>query len=240
MNIIRFDNVDSPKFNADDFTISPPSTFQNGGISINTSFLKYKNRDCYIRFPPTIAYGVRKWPNSWTLTYQKSDCPDPEIENFNIFMHELEAFCKASACSPEINENQFKPFYVLPKENGAERMYLKIKTRYDDSGLRSPLAKVYNFAAKKISFHNCINSGATNPNSKGTYIPIVHIRGIYFGAHGSAPYKASVQMDITEMFFDQRSSLTSLGQDQLVSQLGSLYVNEDRKDVFDETDTESD
>ncbi len=238
--VIRFDK-EQTIFKEEDFSFNDPNTWDGGKIKITRSSLKFKKGECQIRFPPVLTFGLQKsefnTEAGYILTYPRDEEETPEQESFYKYVKELEKYYKnfilnldkkklPSFCQ-RITEDEIKPLFIYPKDKDGNidntkktRIYLKAKMYNNELKL-----DIYDYNARSINYKKCVNK-------KGRYIPIVMIKGIFFGNHGqNSNYKASLQMEISTLLFSLPPSM-----DPKIL-LGEEYVEETVENTFDEDKT---
>ena len=187
--------INAKDFNADQLNISEPKeikTKSNIKMKIaDISYLNDKNELCdlYITLPPVSTYGPYPQYN-----YNSSSKTEKDICGYTISYSNTEV-TKLFHSIQKIISNKSKKYIIKPvfvkNKNKNETAYFKVK-------MNGQTITTNFYSDKKCT--QAIN--ALDIVSKfGELTPMIHIRNIYFGAHGTSEYNCSLQINIAKAVF---------------------------------------
>lgn len=191
----------TPKtFNADKLNVSDPKEIKTkANISMKLSNISYSNEenepcDLYISLPAVETYGpypqykfnsINKSANDicgYTISYSNKDA-NKMFEKIN------------KICSKKLKKYTIKQVFNKNKNN-VEIAYFKLKMNGENIST--------NFYFNK----ECTKSiNALDIVSKyGSMTPMIYLRSIYFGGHGSSEYSANFQINVVKAIFNELQS----------------------------------
>ena len=203
------------QFNELNLVINEPKVYQakDSKIKITTSEILYKNSngelcDLFVKLPPIKAYGPSPQYDfnsknktleniqGYTISYSNS-IVEKMFEVINeVCQNKINEFVKSNL----IKKCILKPTFNYKKSgDGAKVAYFKLNTvRDNQSNLLTILTKISTCTKESLD--------PTETVSKfGTLTPMIHISKIYFGAHGTSEYGASIQSKVVRLQFTEIS-----------------------------------
>src|SRR6266496_4131199 len=189
--------ISPTEFKSDKLVISEPEqikTKKNFKMKISgISYLNNKDEPCelFLSLPNVETYG-----------------PFPQY-NFNATSKALKDICgyTISYSNEETNKlfqsiqklisRKFKKCNIKPVFNDKETAYLKVKMNGDSISTRF-------YSDKKCT--KSIN-GLDIVKKYGELTPMIQIRSIYFGSHGTSDYNCSLQINIAKAIFKEKQNI---------------------------------
>ena len=191
--------INAKDINIDKFDISEQKEIKTkNNIKMKIAEIGYMNDnneicDLYIILPtvetfgphPQYIFGSTKTLeniNGYTIAYSNKD-----ISKLFKTISKL--------CSKQFKKCNIKPVFVKNKDD-KEIAYLKLKMIGD---------KIATMFYSDKMCRKSIN-GLDLVSKFGTLTPMIHLRSIYFGAHGTLEYNASFQLNIVKAVFQEKLS----------------------------------
>src|SRR6266496_2417162 len=190
------------EFISDRFIISDPKEIKTkNSFKMKISEIYYINdqnqpSDLYISLPTVETYGPFPQYNFKSTSKNIKDISGYTISYSNEETNKLfESIQKI--ISKKFKKCNIKPVFTKNK-NGKETAYFKVKMNGDTISTRF-------YSDKK-----CTKSidGLDLVSKYGELTPMIHLRSIYFGSHGSSDYKCSLQIIIAKAIFQEKKNIT--------------------------------
>src|SRR5271163_3520515 len=211
--------INATDFKADNLVLSDCKEIKKGNLKLKISDISYlneKNELCalYIQLEEVEAFGP--FPqydfnskktvndiNGYTISYSND-------EACKLFKNILKI------CSNKFKKANIKPVFMENKKN--------IKTAYFKVKMNDK-----NIATEFYSDKKCTKSidGLDLVRKFGSLTPMLHLKFIYFGAHGTSEYNASLQMYISKALFIKKPRL-------IIPEL--TWSDDDEEDEDDDTE----
>src|SRR6266496_5102602 len=158
------------------------------------SYLNNKNEHCdlFLSLPTVETYGPFPQYNFNATSKALKDICGYTISYSN------ETVIKLFRDIQKLISRKFKKCNIKPVFNDKETAYLKVKMNSD------------NIATSFYSDKKCTKSinGLDIVKKYGELTPMIQIRSIYFGLHGSYDYKCSFQINIAKAIFIEKKNIT--------------------------------
>src|SRR5271163_377730 len=188
--------INATDFNADNLVLSDCKEIKKGNLKLKISDLSYlneKNELCalYIQLAEVETFGP--FPQ-YDFNSKKTV---NDINGYTISYSNDEAckLCKniLKICSNKFKKSNIKPVFIENKKN--------IKTAYFKVKMNDK-----NIATEFYSNKKCTESidGLDLVGKFGSLTPMLHLKSIYFGAHGTSEYNASFQIYISKALFIEK------------------------------------
>ena len=192
--------ITSNNFNADKLVISEVKELKiRGNIKMKIAEIFYKNEknelcDLYMSLPKLDTYGP--FPQ---YKFGSESKISENIVGYTI-SYQNESISKLFKNIQKIVSKQFKKYNIKPvfimNKNNIDTAYFKVKMNGKEMITRF-------FSDKKQS--KSIN-GLDLIKKRGELTPMIHIRSLYFGNHGSSDFNCSIQINIIKAIFLEKQN----------------------------------
>src|SRR6266581_8136785 len=199
------------EFISDRFIISDPKEIKiKNSFKMKISEIYYINdqnqpSDLYISLPTVVTYGPFPQYNFNSTSKNIKDISGYTISYQNEETNKLFQSIQ-NIISKKFKKCNIKPVFTKNK-NGKETAYFNIKMNGE------------NISTRFYSDKKCTKSidGLDLVSKYGELTPMIHLRSIYFGAHGTSDYNCSLQINIAKAIFKEKQNIvpdfTSDGSD---------------------------
>ncbi len=185
-------------FNIDNLVISGAKEIKTKeNIKMKVAEISYLNDqeepcDFYISLPKMNTYGP--YPQ---YKYGLSSKNLKDISGYTISYQNEETNNMFQSIQKLIS-TKFKKCNIKPVFNDKDTAYFKVKMNDD------------NIATRFYSDKKCTNSinGLDIVKKYGELTPMIQIRSIYFGSHGTSDYNSSLQISIAKAIFQEKQNIT--------------------------------
>jgi len=194
--------INAKDFNADKLNISEPKEIKTkSNIKMKIAEISYLNDkdelcDLYITLPPVSTYGPYPQYNYNSSSKTEKDICGYTISYSNTEVNKLFHSIQ-KIISKKFKKYNMKPVFVKNKNNN-DTAYFKVKMNGQ------------NITTNFYSDKKCTQTiNALDIVSKfGELTPMIHLRSIYFGSHGTSDYNCSLQISIAKAVFEVKENLT--------------------------------
>ena len=195
-------NITPKSFNADKLVVSDFKEIKTKNcIKMKVSDISYENDNgeacqLFMTLPTVETFGPYPQYDFNSNKESSTDINGCTISYSNEVVNQL--FTKIQ----KIYSKKFKKFNIKPifskNKKDIETAYFKLKMKGAD------------ITTEFYSDKKCTKSinGLDLVSKYGSVTPMLHLRSIYFGAHGSSDYNASFQIYIVKAIFEEKQSLT--------------------------------
>src|SRR6266581_912845 len=185
------------EFISDRFIISDPKVIKiKNSFKMKISEIYYINdqnqpSDLYISLPTVETYGPFPQYNFNSTSKNIKDISGYTISYSN------EETNKLFQSIQKIISKKIKKCNIKPVFNDKETAYLKVKMNSD------------NMVTRFYSDKKCIKTidGLDIVSKYGELTPMINIRSIYFGSHGTSDYNCSLQINIAKAIFKEKQNI---------------------------------
>jgi len=193
-------NIIAKNFNFDKLVISDSMEIKTkAGFKMKVAEISYLNDnnkpcDLYISLPKVETYGpYPQYPFNSTSKNSKDICGYTISYQHKEIKKLFQAIQKV--VSKKFKKCNIKPVFTKNK-NDIETAYFKLKM----NGV--------NISTKFYSDNKCSKTinGLDIVTTYGELTPMIHVRSLYFGAHGSTDYNCSLQINLAQAIFKETQS----------------------------------
>src|SRR6266496_4966374 len=190
------------EFISDRFIISDPKVIKiKNSFKMKISEIYYINdqnqpSDLYISLPTVETYGPFPQYNFKSTSKNMKDISGYTISYSNEETNKLFQSIQ-NIISKKFKKCTIKPVFTKNK-NDKETAYFKVKMNGD------------NIATSFYSDKKCTKTidGLDIVSKYGELTPMIHLRSIYFGSHGTSDYNSSLQISIAKAIFQEKKNIT--------------------------------
>jgi hypothetical protein len=215
------------EFNKSNLEMKEPKVYKSkyNNISTTTSEILYRNNkgelcDLYIALPQIETYGPSpqysfnskvKSPDDiqgYTISYSKSEVESMFESLYKVCVSKINEYAKQKMIKKCTLKPTFNYRTKLENDKKVEDKtknkvaYFKLKTSkgYSQTKELAILTPMLDKSTKEVlNPHDVISK-------PGLITPMIHIKRIYFGAHGNTNYGASIQIEVSKLLFKHLSS----------------------------------
>src|SRR6266568_2051370 len=193
--------ISPTEFKSDKLVISEPEqikTKKNFKMKISgISYLNNKDEPCdlFLSLPNVETYGPFPQYNFKSTSKNMKDISGYTISYSNEETNKLFQSIQ-NIISKKFKKCNIKPVFTKNK-NDKETAYFKVKMNGE------------NISTSFYSDKKCTKTmdGLDIVSKYGELTPMINIRSIYFGAHGSSDYNCSVQINIAKAIFKEKQNI---------------------------------
>src|SRR5258708_2692361 len=191
--------INVTEFNVDKLVISEPKLIKTKNFKMKIFEISYqneKNEPCglFISLPTVEAYGPFPMYNFKSNSKASKDICGYTISYSNQEVNQLFQSIQKSI------SKKFKKYIIKPvctkNKNGKETAYFKVKMTGENISTRF-------FSDKKCS--QAID-GLDIVSKYGELTPMINVKSIYFGSHGTSDYNCSLQINLAKAIFQEKQN----------------------------------
>src|SRR5467141_1415653 len=193
--------INVTKFNVNKLVISEPKQIKTkNNFKMKISEISYQNDknepcDLYVSLPTVDTYGPFQMYNYSSTSKAAKDICGYTVSYSNNQVNKLFQSIQKSI-SKKFKKCNIKPVFTENK-NGKETAYFKVKMNGENIYTRF-------YSDKKCS--KTID-GLDIVSKYGELTPMINIKSIYFGTHGSSDYNCSLQIYIAKAIFKEKQNI---------------------------------